>query len=75
MCITTAKLYRNVKIHQLFRVSLAVLRWDPEPCGADPERRERDRERETPHPRGTGGLGERPHFCGSCRTATQKVYR
>lgn len=39
------------------------------------ERSERDRERETPHPRGAGGMGERHHFCRSCRIATQKVGR
>lgn len=39
------------------------------------EHSERNRERETPHPRGAGGMGERPHFCGSRRTATQKVGR
>lgn len=39
------------------------------------EHRKRNRERETPHPRGAGGMGERHHFCGSRRIATQKVGR
>jgi len=30
---------------------------------------------ETPHPRGSASPGEQPHFCRSCRTATQKVGR
>ena len=37
------------------------------------ERRKRNRERETPLPRGAGGMGERHHFCRFRRTATQKV--
>lgn len=39
------------------------------------ERRKRNRERETPHPRRPGGMGERHHFCRFRRTATQKVGR
>lgn len=36
MCIITAKLYRNVKIHQLLRASLAAIRKDPARREPDP---------------------------------------